>query len=197
MEVSSPNIPTYTFSSFQDKEGDESFSFQRGFGLDPNYLQEYMLDAVAHEMRISEATTSVFLTFNDIWKSALLNANKILINLACNDDSGNFLGKCEKLEIDYEILALEGREINLTIKDEVLIFNCEEDHLEIIGSLKGNWRGNVSWNSYELPIPEARRLINFLLLAEWFPLAGESCLYDACLQGEVTDQDIEIAMEDS
>ena len=67
-EVYSPETPTYIIHTFQ--QGDESiFSFRNGLGCEPDDITEQMIEIVEEELQISRTTTSLFLTFADIYNS--------------------------------------------------------------------------------------------------------------------------------
>lgn len=191
-----PNIPLQRQYSFQDEHC--VYAFNRGFGCNPQEITEYQLDVVAREFRKVKSSVSIFQTFQDIYDGAIFNMPRLQINICCNDDNGNFNHQIEQITIDDEIIHMEPGYIDDWVRceeiEDGLALDYEDRGTEIRCEIIATSVGNCFWNVIEAPLPEAVKLINFLLDCRWCVPIADLDLYNICNSGNrITEQHLEEA----
>lgn len=102
------------------------------------------------------------------------------IDLACNDDRGNFAGGVEAVQIG-DLAQLEGDPIDCTdpTRSTVTI-----DGLAIESHGYIPWHGNMAWDAIRVSLVDAARLMTHLRARHWTIIEADSRLFAAYDHGE-------------
>ncbi|MDF0554891.1 hypothetical protein [Kamptonema sp. UHCC 0994] len=111
------------------------------------------------------------------------------IMVAVNDNNGNFTGRCTRIQID-DVINVES-EIGLPceIKPSANIAKIGICLLTI-----QTWTpyvGNIFWDSIQVRIGDAERLLNLLIWEKWDLLEAELSIWEKWELGEIKVSDLE------
>jgi hypothetical protein len=101
------------------------------------------------------------------------------VDLACNDDRGQFASGVEAITIG-DLCQLEGDPIDCSdpARSEVTI-----DGLTLHSHGYIPWHGNMAWDAIRLSVADACRLIAHLRARHWTIIEGDARLFAAYDQG--------------
>jgi hypothetical protein len=109
-----------------------------------------------------------------------VNDSLIGVDLACNDDRGNFASGVEAVSIGG-LAQLEGDPIDCTdpTRSTVTI-----DGLTLKSHGYIPWHGNMAWDAIRVSLSDAARLITHLRARHWTIIEGDARLFAAYDSGE-------------
>jgi hypothetical protein len=99
----------------------------------------------------------------------------IAVDLACNDDRGQFASGVEAVQIG-DVLSLEGDPIDCTDPTRSTV-TIDGLALESHGYIP--WHGNMAWDAIRVSLDDACRLIAHLRARHWTVLEGDARLFAA------------------
>lgn len=108
---------------------------------------------------------------------------RILVDFACNNpDNGDFLGKCERIELPHCAMELEGSEHQIIFGERAIkfgrkMFNCRGYK---------RWVGNWCWDGTWMEPADAVKLLAYLKELGWRCTAGWCDLIDPWERGDLT-----------
>lgn len=114
------------------------------------------------------------------------------VDLACNDDSGNFAGEVEAITIG-DLCQLEGDALDCT--------NPAYQQITIDGLVFWShgyiqWHGNMAWDAIRLSLTDAARLLTHLRTQHWTILEGDARLFASYDRGHpITAELLEEVLE--
>lgn len=104
----------------------------------------------------------------------------ISVDLACNDDRGNFASGVEAVQI-ADVLQLEGDPIDCTDPSRHTVM-IDRLALESHGYIP--WHGNMAWDAIRVSLTDACRLIAHLRNRHWTIVEGNARLFAAYDDGQ-------------
>lgn len=87
----------------------------------------------------------------------------IRVAFCCNDDRGNFTGRVDEIIFGDHDLVIEGGPVLMRRDDDMV----KVSRIWSAGSEWTVWHGNLFWDSCEMTVTAAKRIVKFLLRRGW------------------------------